>query len=213
MNKTTIYLVRHGQTEWNVEHRFQGHQDSPLTELGLKQARWLGEALLEQPLDWIYSSSSPRAIKTAELIRGSRPIAITECDEMKEINLGEWEGQVAAEIAERCPEAYEHFWRQPDRFRAAQAETFAEVERRALGKLRHILQGHAGQTVLIVTHTVVVKLLMAAFEQRPIEQLWELPYIHPACLCKIEFTEDGKPDIKLHGDISHYQEAIHPVEG
>lgn len=90
---TTIYLVRHGQTEWNVLHRFQGHMDSPLTKLGIQQAEWLGEALQHDPIDLIYSSTSNRAFHTAEIIRGNRDVAVTACDEFKEINLGVWEGQ------------------------------------------------------------------------------------------------------------------------
>lgn len=58
----------------------------------------------------------------------------------------------------------------------------------------------------MVTHTVVVKLLMAYAEPRPLHLLWELPYIHPACLCKLEFI-DGNPRILLHGDTSHYQDG------
>jgi phosphohistidine phosphatase SixA len=84
---TNIYLVRHGQTEWNVEHRMQGHQDSPLTELGLTQAHWLGDAFEDKPLDLIYSSSSYRAFRTAELIRKDKVIDIIKHDDFKEMNL------------------------------------------------------------------------------------------------------------------------------
>ncbi|WJH36612.1 histidine phosphatase family protein [Paenibacillus sp. CC-CFT747] len=60
-NGTTVYLVRHGQTQWNVEHRLQGHQDSPLTEWGIQQAEWLGEALHGERIDRIYTSPSRKS--------------------------------------------------------------------------------------------------------------------------------------------------------
>ncbi|MOA32989.1 hypothetical protein D3C78_1542470 [compost metagenome] len=85
------------------------------------------------------------------------------------------------------------------------SETFAEVQTRALEKLQEILTAHQGETILIVTHTVVIKLLMAYFESRELSKLWELPYIYPTCLCRIDFT-DGVPEILLHGDTSHYEE-------
>ncbi|MNW66622.1 hypothetical protein D3C74_451080 [compost metagenome] len=63
---------------------------------------------------------------------------------------------------------------------------------------------HEGQTLLIVTHTVVIKVLMAYFEARAMDKLWELPYIYPTCLCRIDI-KGGVPEIVLHGDISHYE--------
>jgi len=203
--KTTIYITRHGQTEWNVEKKLQGHQDSPLTELGVMQAKWLGEALEQAPIDCIYSSSSPRALLTAELIRQNRPIDIKANDELREINLGIWEGQRQDELKEKEAEQFGYFWNDPERFGVEQSETFQEVSERAVSKLMEIAAEHKGGTVLLVTHTVVVKLLMAHFEGRAMTNLWDLPYIHPTCLCKVEMSDEGST-IVLHGDVSHYKE-------
>lgn len=205
MHDTIIYLVRHGQTEWNVEHRLQGHQDSPLTELGRKQAMWLGEALERTPIDVIYSSFSPRARMTAEYIRGTREIDILESNRLMEINMGEWEGLTQDDVMNNDPEQHRHFWHDPEMFRVAGAESFRDVLTRAVDCLHRILAEHQGRSILLVTHTVVVKLLMAYFEQRPIQAIWDPPYIHPACLSKIVCRQDGF-HIELHGDISHYKE-------
>lgn len=203
--KTTIYIVRHGQTEWNVAHRMQGHQDSPLTELGIRQAEWLGESMKDEKIDIIYSSSSPRARRTAELIRNTRDIHITESDELKEIHLGVWEGRTQAEVKAEHPEQFQHFWEDPKKFSVPDCETFQAASERAIRQLQAIIKEHRGKTVLIVTHTVIVKLLMSYFEDRPMKQLWNLPYIYPACLCKVEIGQ-SQPKIILHGDISHYAE-------
>ncbi|WP_201305459.1 histidine phosphatase family protein [Paenibacillus puerhi] len=203
---TTIYLVRHGQTEWNVEQRLQGHQDSPLTELGINQARWLGEALQNEPLDAIFASTSQRACRTAELIRGARDIAIIPNESLKEINMGVWEGRTQSEAKEQHAEQFDYFWNDPELFRVEGSETFGDVSQRGVDLLNQILVEWQGKSVLLVTHTVVVKLLMAYFEGRPLKQLWELPYIHPACLCKLEIHAD-RANILLHGDIGHYREA------
>lgn len=95
-------------------------------------------------------------------------------------------------MQERDPDQYDLFWKNPGQFRIEGGETFHEVRERALGRLLTIVRDHPGQSVLIVTHTVVVKLLMAYAENRPLHLLWELPYIHPACLCKLHFRT-GKP--------------------
>ncbi|MEK3712470.1 histidine phosphatase family protein [Paenibacillus sp. FSL R7-0333] len=200
---TTVYITRHGQTEWNVQKRMQGHQDSPLTPLGVQQAEWLGEAMKDVHLDAVYASSSPRALRTAEIIRGGREIPLTAYDEFKEINLGVWEGREAGELEEQYPEQHQLFWGDPALFSIQGGETFAAVQERALGKLRELIDLHEGGTILIATHTVVVKVLMAYFEDRAMDKLWDLPYIHPTCLCRIDIT-DGVPEIVLHGDTSHY---------
>ncbi|MCY9590013.1 histidine phosphatase family protein [Paenibacillus chitinolyticus] len=207
MAVTTLYLTRHGQTEWNVARKMQGHQDSPLTSLGKTQAAWLGEALAEVPLDRIYSSSSPRAVRTAEIIRGGRKLDIAERDSLREMNLGEWEGQSLTDIEQREPERHHAFWKAPHQFRAGTGESYEEVKERAVGEVLRITEENPGKSMLIVTHTVALKLIMAHFESRDLRDLWELPYIHPTCLCKVELT-DGVPRIVLHADISHYKNEI-----
>lgn len=201
---TTIYLVRHGQTVWNIEHRFQGHQDSPLTELGIQQAEWLSESLLNVHLDHIYTSTSERASRTAELLKGERDISLTRTADLMEQNLGVWEGCIQQEIQAIYPDQWESFWTNPSEFCVDQGETYRVVQERALSLLQHILREHAGQSVMLVTHTVVLKLLMSHFEGRPLQELWNPPYIHPTCLCKVEVHPD-RSDIILHGDTSHYR--------
>ncbi len=204
-NKTKIYLVRHGQTEWNVKHKFQGHQDSPLTDMGIKQAQWLEEAIRNEQIDMIYSSSSLRARRTAEIIRGTREIDIIESDDLREINLGIWEGRTQDEVKELYLEAFNDFWDNPEKFKVENSETFRQVSDRAINMMRQTVNDNQGKSILIVTHTVVVKLIMAYFEGRPMKELWNPPYIHPACLCKVEIDGD-QSKIILHGDISHYKE-------
>lgn len=204
-DKTIIYLVRHGQTEWNVEHKLQGHQDSPLTELGIKQAQWLGESLQNEQIDVIYSSSSLRALRTAELIRDKREIEIIESNDLREINLGIWEGKTQVQVKGLYPEQFHYFWNDPEKFNVQNSETFMNVSKRAINKLLQIISNHQGKSLLIVSHTVVVKLIMAYFEGRLMEDIWNPPYIHPACLCKVGLEMD-KPEIILHGDIRHYKE-------
>jgi len=203
-NKTTLYVVRHGQTEWNVEHRFQGHRDSPLTELGVRQAEWLREAMADQTIDAAYASSSPRAVRTARIVIGDREIEVQTRDELLELNVGVWEGRTQDEAKELDPQAYDRFWKDPAGFRVEGGETYGQAEERAVGQMNEILAAHAGSSVLLVTHTVVLKLILAHFEKRPLHLLWDPPYIHPACLCRIDI-EDGNPRIVSHGDVSHYR--------
>ena len=87
-----IYFVRHGQTIWNVEKRFQGLSDSPLTELGITQAKLLGEKLKDIKFDKFYSTSLKRAYDTANYIKGNRKQKVEIFDDFVEISMGDMEG-------------------------------------------------------------------------------------------------------------------------
>ncbi|MFG6146792.1 histidine phosphatase family protein [Halobacillus sp. B23F22_1] len=205
---TKIYLTRHGQTVWNLEKRMQGHGESKLTELGRKQARWLGEHLNNVHIDKIVSSSSGRTEETSRLIRGNRPIAIELNPQLREIHLGEWEGKLQHELQSEFSEAYRNFWEDPLRYETSGGESLEELVARVSHEVEHIAETYKGQTILIVTHGVVLKALMIYFKKRGIEELWSGAFMHHStCLSLVEKT-DGEWKIHMEGDTTHYQEEL-----
>ena len=202
MEKLNLYIVRHGQTEWNLEKRMQGQKDSPLTELGREQADKLRHSLENIKWDAIYSSSSQRALTTANIIRSNQEIPIILRDELQEMSFGDWEGKLLKDIAESEPQKNEDFWMSPDLYVASSGEDFFDVEKRVTKEIKKIVERHSAGNILLVTHTVIVKLLMAYFEKRPLEALWNPPYIQPTALCRVEI-ENEQVNILLHGDTSH----------
>ncbi|WP_274365304.1 histidine phosphatase family protein [Paenibacillus thermotolerans] len=209
--KTTVYLTRHGETVWNREKRLQGHKDSPLTNLGRWQARWLGEALEHVEFGAVYSSSSNRAMETAGLIAGRRSIRIVPSDELREINMGSWEGRIGSELETEFKDNYFSFWNTPHVYEPVYGgESFYELERRVIPYLHSIIEQHAGDTVLIVTHAAVLKTMMSYFERRPLQKLWDPPLLHSTALCKVEI-EDGVAEVKIYGDTSHYRSVREAV--
>ena len=203
---TTIYLTRHGQTEWNVEGRMQGSLDSPLTAVGEEHARLLGERLADIKIDYFYSSPSERAYHTAQLIRGDRDLEILTDDRLKEINMGDWEGKLANEIEKEDLELFHSFWYNPQLYISKTGESFHEVKARVTPFLEEIITKHPKDHIMIVTHTVVLKTLMAYFDERPIEKLWEPPFMHPTSLSKVIVENDKDYQIILHADTSHFKE-------
>ena len=99
-----LLLVRHGQTTWNAENRFQGQSDSPLSELGRRQAAAVGQRLGSYPMDEIWSSDLSRALHTAEAIARHHGLLVRLDARLREFRMGEWEGLTGAEIAARDPE-------------------------------------------------------------------------------------------------------------
>lgn len=204
MLSTNLYLVRHGETEWNTEKRMQGHKDSPLTENGKLQTSWLGEVLHDIEFDAIYASSSNRTKQTAEIVRSNRNLPIILSDNLKEIYMGEWEGRLTHEVEEEYPEDYYNFWYNPNIYKPKIGETFYDVQNRAIPEINNIITKHSGKNILVVTHTVTLKIIMSTFENRSISNLWDPPYIHPTSLSCVEIIDD-KYSIKLYGDTTHYR--------
>ena len=96
-----LYLIRHGQTDWNIEQRIQGQQDIPLNDTGRAQARCLTQAMKEKKLDAIYTSPQIRAYATAGAVAGNRPIPVVALPWLMEINYGDWEGKTAKELLKK----------------------------------------------------------------------------------------------------------------
>jgi probable phosphoglycerate mutase len=111
-----VLVLRHGQTEWNAAGRLQGHLDSPLTEIGLRQAQRQNETLLDYDLDGFRFITSPqgRARKTAQLALAGIVAEIETSEELKEINMGQWSGTTRAAIACRAQNAPAGSWRVAD---------------------------------------------------------------------------------------------------
>lgn len=204
MKETILYLTRHGQTEWNAEKRMQGHRDSSLTSLGVLQAKGLHERLKTIHFDAVYSSSSPRALNTAKLIVGDNRAPIIPMDELREINMGLWEGQRIDWIQKQYAEAYANFFDQPHLYRpVGSGETYTELMRRAIPAIEGLLSKHKGEIVLVVTHRITLKSIMGHYGKIMLDQLASLPDLEPASLCKIS-VKDNVPSIDMYGDTSHY---------
>jgi len=144
---TTILLARHGETDWNVERRVQGHSDTPLNDTGRGQARALAEELAGEPIDAVYSSDLARAHETARIVAAGRGLDVTAIRDLRERNFGTWEGLTDEEIYVRHPHARDRSWQE-----WGDAETRDEMADRVLGALHRIAETHPDQRVLVVSH-------------------------------------------------------------
>jgi broad specificity phosphatase PhoE len=141
---TTILLVRHGETDWNLDRRLQGHSDQPLNATGREQARGLAEELAGEELDAVYSSDLSRASETARIIAEARGLEVTALPELRERHFGTWEGLTDDEIGQRFPEAAKGI--------LGDGETREEMDRRVVGVLQRIAAEHPDGTVLVISH-------------------------------------------------------------
>ena len=202
----TLYITRHGETEWNQEKRMQGWLDSNLTESGMKNAVSLGERLKETEFTAIYSSPSGRTQATTNLIRGERDIPVIYDENLREIKLGQWEGKTHSSIKELYQTQYESYWNAPHQYTTVGGETFEETRARAIQVLNRIKKEYVSGNILIVTHSVLIKCLYSFFRNTSIETLWDPPYMHGTSLTIVEMNENGFK-LVLEGDISHLETA------
>lgn len=136
-----IYLVRHGETEWNRESRIQGHSDIPLNSTGIEQAQQLAQRLKEWPIQYICSSDLQRAYHTAEWIAEHKGLPVNIEPRLRERHFGQLEGQQFKMIQSKLKEGH--------RFGV---ETFESLKERGMSCIRSILEGTESEHILIVSH-------------------------------------------------------------
>ena len=169
---TTVFFIRHGQTEWNKALRYQGHSDIALTDEGLKQAEQVAERLAREPFSAIYSSDLSRARITAEMIAEKHGLSVTTTPDFREVKFGDWEGLRYNQINEGWPEDMDKFFRQPGQVSIPGGETFQEVKERTDKALEEIRAQHDGQCVAIVTHGGAIRTMLCSALGISLDLLW-----------------------------------------
>lgn len=201
-----LYITRHGQTKWNEEKRLQGSKDSMLTQLGVQQAMWLSNALVDVEFEAIYTSPLDRAKTTAEIIRADRTLELQIEPDLRECSFGIWEGWKIDEISEKFPDESNFFWNEPENYESINGENFDEVKDRVLKTIYRIAENNEGN-VLVVAHGIVVKILMNHFMDKGIETLW-VDFVKPTSLSIVEIDSNMKHEVILYGNTSHYKKAL-----
>ena len=148
---TTLYLARHGESDWNAANRFQGQSDRPLTELGRRQAEALAEKLESHAaLTAIYSSPLARAFETASIVGARLGLQPTPVDDLREVDVGGWSGLSRSEVEARYPDAFRRWLDGGEGWE--DGETYADMATRVLDALRRIAGSHTDAEVLVVSH-------------------------------------------------------------
>jgi broad specificity phosphatase PhoE len=207
---TTILLVRHGQTAWNREERFRGQVDLPLDDVGLMQAEAVGKRVAS---GWgpvaIYASSLQRTLQTAAAIARACGQSTTIHDGLLDIDYGAFAGLTPEEAASLQPDLA-RAWRQlPHSVRFPGGETLADVRGRAEVALGEIVAKHPDQTVVLVTHVVVCRLLLCTVLELDNSHFWQF---QPATASLSVFEVSDERSVLLgFNDTCHL--AILGIEG
>ena len=171
---TELWLVRHGQTDWNVEGRYQGQADQPLNDVGFAQARALARELDGRHFDALYSSDLLRARQTAATIAQQLGLQVTVDRRLREINQGEWEGQLFTDIVRRYEDEIAARREDPVGSRPPGGESVAEVASRIWTAVDEIVLAHPGGRVLLVSHGLALATLMARARGASLAEVYSL---------------------------------------
>ena len=171
---TRLWLVRHGETDWNLEGRFQGQADPPLNANGLAQARQLAGLLAVTSLHALYCSDLRRALLTAQIIGEALSLTPQVDQRLREIRLGEWEGMLPELIKSQYPELWLSRQLDPVHVRPPSGENLLELAERVWPAADQIARGHTGAAVLIVSHGVTLACLICRARSLPLEQVLHL---------------------------------------
>jgi phosphoserine phosphatase len=185
-----MIIVRHGESEWNRIHRYQGQLDAPLSALGLRQADALAERLKNEEFDIIYTSRLQRAALTAKAIaKYHAAVPYVEDEALLEIKHGDWEGRFAHEIAELYADGLAEWREHPTRSQMPNGESFSNILKRTLDFKEQTIKRHTDATILVSTHDVVVKILVAdalGMDMDRINRIW----VTNASISVIEYGDD-----------------------
>jgi broad specificity phosphatase PhoE len=171
---TCLLLIRHGQTDWNVEARWQGQSDVPLNAKGLEQAGQIARMLHDRHLDAIYSSDLTRALQTAQLLSTGVGLPVTVDPRLREVYQGEWEGMLISEIEERYAREFRLRRENPLSVAPPGGETTRHVQERVISAVQDILAKYPGGTVAVVSHGFAIAVILASYQGIPIDEVWAL---------------------------------------
>ena len=198
-----LHFIRHGETNWNAIRRVQGQMESQLTALGKRQAEELADQLQTYSINQVYCSSSVRTRETADILFRASQLPIKYQDNLREIHLGPWEGNLYDDLAQQNPEQFHNFWNEPHQFSLAGAESFWQLQQRGVDAVREIVEQPTGNDIAIVSHGALIKSILCHFENRPLSMLWEPPKMHNCAHSIMEFDNEGRGQIVQYAGIDY----------
>jgi probable phosphoglycerate mutase len=207
---TRFIVVRHGETEWNVQHRIQGNGDSPLTARGRAQADAIAERLASERFDALIASDLGRAMQTAQRIARRTGHAVIADARLRERHFGEGEGMTYADIDRLHPGAFSRTQEMDPDYRVPGGETRREFHERIMHAFEALAEAHDGQRIAVVAHGGVLAAIYRVIHGIPVAQPHTIP-IANAAYNAITFEAD-RWLLETWDDVAHLPAAVPFVE-
>ena len=205
--KTEILLIRHGQSEGNLQHVFCGQTDVALTETGRKQAEVTAEYLKDRNIDRFYSSPLSRAYETALAAAKYHGKTVEKIEQIAEIYGGEWENVSFEEIKAKYPEELRVWNECIGKSRCPGGESPTDVQERVYPAFESLAKGNEGKTLCVAAHGMVIRVFAARILGISMEKLDSLPWAPNASVTTVEY-ENGGFRLVEHGYSDHLAELV-----
>jgi broad specificity phosphatase PhoE len=186
---TQIILARHGNTPWNKDKIFRGSKDIPLDDQGREEARALAEWLKDEPIHAAYTSPLSRSRDTARAIASHHGLEVIDLPGLADLCYGDWEGLPLKEVKVKYADLYGQWEAAPHTVRFPNGETLEDVRRRALAAVNEVAHRHPGQTVLLVGHRAVNKVIIAALIGLDNSHFWRIAQ-DTTCINRFQWVEN-----------------------
>ena len=203
-----LIIVRHGECDGNKDGIFRGRFDFPLNQTGLQQAREVAADLMRYSFSKVYSSPLKRSLQTAQAIADAKGVSVVAMEEFNNINLGHWEGQSKDKIKKRYPKEWEIWRAKPECLTLSNAETLEMVQKRALAGVEQ-LKSLSDETVILVTHRSVFKVLLAGILDMGGTYFWKL-HIDNAAYSELLLNDDNFM-LSKHNHTNHLSHFIYEL--
>ncbi len=200
--ETLIVLVRHAETDWNAEARFQGHTDTPLNELGRTRIGPVIEALRPWDPEIVVTSDLSRAHEMAEQVGAAFGLEVITREDLRECSYGEWEGKTLKEVRRDHGDDLEQWRSNEAGFQRGEGESLLQMQERTLAAIESIAREHAGRTVVLFSHSGPVRGAICRALDLPIDQRYRFE-INNASLSAIRRREDGQWQVLLLNQTCH----------
>jgi broad specificity phosphatase PhoE len=186
--ETTVFLVRHGVTDWHAERKVLGHRDVGLNATGLEQARMVAAALKDLPIGEVISSPMLRAVQTSEIVAEQYGIEIARDPRLADFRVGKWEGMAYDEVVASAE--YQRFVADPVAERIPGGEDLKQIRDRSIGAVEQAIGDMpAGESVVIVTHAGIVRVVLAHYLGSNLANYHRLR-VSPGSISVLSFADD-----------------------
>ena len=187
----TFYIVRHGQTDWNILGKTQGHGNSDLTPQGIEQAKELSEDIGKYSIDYIFSSDLGRAMQTEAL---------------REMGFGVWEGLLIKEIQKDYSDIYATWRNEPHLVNIPEGETLKIIKERVDAFIKELNEKYDNKNIILVTHSITLRVMLLSFLESGMENIYRIKQDNTA-LNIVEFKDYGPVIVKMN-DTSHIKNHV-----
>ena len=204
---TKLLMIRHGQSEANLQRIFAGHLDSPLTQLGREQAeRTASYIAASYKVDAVYTSDLCRAAAVGKAVSAATGAAMMPMEQLREIRAGEWEGMTFEELGETRP-SFQVWLHDIGNSVCDGGESVAQLQKRIISVVRQIAETHPEQTVVITTHYTPIRAMLCYCQGKPLAELKDTPRVSNTSITELDY-EDGRFFVIRAGFDGHLGDAV-----